>query len=197
MAILGYNTIAGTVYNLSGGAIPMISNVNVAPSSGTATQINAYVDPFAGTADFLLGLFKWNSGTSLWDRLDEVLISGVASTGTSTPFLISGAISASIVSGETYRITCLGSAGYNELYDTLSGSEIASFDDYFASFATGATLSPAQFTDYVPYQSTIWVDYTTGGGGSAIKNVNGLAKASVKNFNALANANIKKINNLA
>lgn len=166
MAILGYDTIAGTVYNLSGGANPIISNVVTAPSSGTATQINASVDPFAGTVDFLLGLFEWNSGTSLWDKLDEVLISAVAATGTSTPFTISGAISASIVSGRDYRITCLGNAGYNERYDTLSGSEIASFDDYFASFATGATLSNSQFTDYVPYQSTLWVDYTTGGGGN-------------------------------
>lgn len=50
-------------------------------------------------------------------------------------------------------------------------------------------------TVYIDFIS-ITVDYTETGGSSAIKSVNGLAKASVKSFNGLAIASVKNINGL-
>lgn len=110
-------------------------------------------------------------------------------------FVNYGMFSAILTTTNTEYQSLTDSGGIDVLWGrTWTPAEINSTDLSFKLAVISYSSTPElAYIDFI----SITVDYTETGGSSAIKSVNGLAKASVKSVNGLAIASVKNINGLA
>lgn len=180
----GYTTIgtgfAVGIYNIASGAVYALSE------AGTVASITACVNVYAGTAKF-----KW----ALFDTSNNKIAQTNEVTRSSTPYdwLSSNLTAPSVLSAGNYYLWAKGDPDGSDGVASDSASNISRYESMAYASAFPATIVSPTTSDK---KMSIYATYTASGGSSAIKTINGLAKASCKTWNGLAIASVKSINGL-
>ena len=183
----GYTTLGATYYftnnvNGGGGTIGTLAAAALVSSISSGTN-----DTLANQKTFIVdSSFNIVSGSI---KVTDTTAGSWNTSNYSTPF--------SIGSGTYYVCNILAASTGNKIFMDTSGGSTNSRLIYTGNNFTSPTSPLGNRNPQSNQLQSIYATYTAGGGGSAIKTINGLAKASVKTINGLAIASVKTINNLA
>jgi hypothetical protein len=164
----GYITLGSSSTNGMASYAPVFEYIEMTPSTGTTSSISIGAKIPSGSCSIITSLYSSHN----------VPLSYVTGSGTSTQTINSstiawytGTCTASITTGTSYRIACMGDSTWNSsgqwAYNSAGSTYAAWFVNGEASCYPNwpATESPNVPTEY-DSQCSIYCTYTAGGGGS-------------------------------